>query len=117
MAAVLAPLVACSFTPTTPTERWQQQVEFTTALNSSVVVAHEQGLIDDDDLRVILPPLAAVNQHLDDAEARLPEGGAEFEQSLTLVLQLLAIVRQTLEPLEIQSQTDPTPPLPPLPPP
>lgn len=78
--AVILLSVGCA--AKTPRARWAQQRDTLTRVQDTIGVAHDFGLIDDREIVKAGAWSQAARRALDDAETRLPDGGATFDMLL-----------------------------------
>lgn len=87
-AACLVALLLFAMLPScsgSPTARWAQAREGLTFAEQQLVSARHAGKLSDDNVRLADVGVKAARQALADAEKKLPEGGAEFQNDLDLV--------------------------------
>ena len=84
---VVFALVACS---TNPTNKWAQARSTLTVVQDTVLIAHNAGMISDQQLTDADPAVQSARAALVKAEEFLPEGGLEFEQYMAIIDAILA---------------------------
>lgn len=93
VALLLLFLVGCA---QSPGARWAQAAQAVTATNNTITDLNALGVIDDEALIAVGPAVTTMNDALERAHARLPEGGTTFDYVMDALDAAIASLQQWL---------------------